>query len=82
MVAPVLQKYDARLDAKSRLTIRGAESQYYAVTVFNGGRVVLEPRVLVPPEAVSKRTLKMLDGGAKNFKKRKVSPPVELDKYL
>jgi hypothetical protein len=46
---------------------------HYAVKTFSDGHVLLEPRVLVPPEAVSKRTLKMMDKAANNFKQGKLS---------
>lgn len=82
MNATVVKEYDAHLDTKKRITLRGVETEYYAVKMFSDGRVMLEPRVLVPPEAVSKRTLKMLDQAAKNFKKGKVSEPIDLDRYL
>lgn len=82
MNTSVVKEYEAHLDTKNRITIRGAESEYYAVKTFSDGHVLLEPRVLVPPEAVSKRTLKMLDKAAKNLKQGKVSEPIDLDKYL
>ena len=78
----VVREYAVHLDAKGRITLRGVENEYYAVKELNDGRVVLEPRVLVPPEAVSKRTLKMMDRAAKNFKKGRVSAPIDLKRYL
>ena len=82
MKAAVINEYDAHIDMKKRITLRGARAEYYAVRMFDDGHIMLEPRVLVPPEAVSKRTLKMMDKAAKNFKKGKVSAPIDLDKYL
>ena len=82
MSATLVKEYEAHLDTKKRITIRGAESEYYAVKTFSDGHVLLEPRVLVPPESVSKKTLEIMDKGAKNFKQGKVSKPIELDKYL
>lgn len=82
MSLTVVREYDAHLDAKGRITLREAAAEYYAVKVFDNGRVMLEPRVLVPPEAISKRTLKSLDRAARNFKKGKASAPIELKKYL
>ncbi len=82
MNATIVKEYDAHLDTKNRITIRGAESEYYAVKAFRDGRVLLEPRVLVPPQAVSKRVLKMLDRSAVNVAKGKVSKPIDLDPYL
>ena len=78
----VVKEYEAHLDMKKRLTLRGAEAEYYAVQMFDDGHILLEPRVLVPPEAVSQKTLRMLDRAAKNFKRGKTSKPIDLDKYL
>ncbi len=82
MQTAVIKEYDAHLDMKKRVTLRGAEAEYYAVRMFDDGHIVLEPRVLVPPEMISKRTLKMLDKAAANFKKGNVSKPVDFDRYL
>jgi len=82
MNTAVVREYDAHLDAKKRITLRGAEAEYYAVRLFNDGHILLEPRVLVPPDAVSKKTLRMLDKAAKNYKKGTVSEPIDLDRYL
>jgi len=82
MPTTVVKEYDAHIDIKKRVTLRGAEAEYYAVRMFDDGHIVLEPRVLVPPEMISKRTLKMLDTAAANFKKGKVSKPIDLDRYL
>lgn len=79
MSTAIVHEYEAHLDTKNRITIRGAESEYYAVKAFSDGRVLLEPRVLVPPEFVSKRALKMMDRSATNFAKGKVSKPKNLD---
>ena len=82
MSVTLVKEYDAHLDMKKRVTLRGAEAEYYAVRMFEDGRIVIEPRVLVPPEMISKRTLKMLDKAATNLKKGKVSKPIDLDRYL
>ena len=82
MKATMIKEYDAHIDMKKRITLRGAGAEYYAVRMFDDGHITLEPRVLVPPESVSKRTLKMMDKAAKNFKKGKASAPIDLDKYL
>ena len=82
MSTKLIKEYDAHIDMKKRVTLRGAGAEYYAVKMFDDGHIVLEPRVLVPPDMISKRTLKMLDKSSKNFKKGKVSAPINLDKYL
>jgi len=82
MNVTLINEYDAHIDMKKRVTLRGAGAEYYAVKMFDDGHIVLEPRVLVSPDLISKRTLKMLDKSAKNFKKGKVSAPINLNKYL
>ncbi len=82
MKATVVKEYDVHLDMKKRVTLREAMAEYYAVQMFDDGRIMLEPRVLVPPETVSKRTLKMLDKAAMNLKNGKVSTPIDFKKYL
>jgi hypothetical protein len=81
MATSVLSQYTAHLDTKKRLTIRGALAEFFAVKVFTDGHVLLEPRVLVDPNVVSKRTLRMMDQSAANLKKRVVSPVIDLKKY-
>ena len=82
MNATIIKEYDAHLDPKRRITLRGVRNEYYAVRMFEDGRILLDPRVLVPPQAVSKRALAMLDRAAANFKKGNVSDPIDLDRYL
>ena len=82
MSATLVKQYDAHLDMKKRVTLRGAEAEYYAVQMFDDGHILLEPRLLVPPEAVSRKGLQMLDRAATNFKNGKVSQPIDLDRYL
>jgi len=81
MTTSVLNQYTAHLDAKKRLTIRGAWAEFFAVQVFDDGHVVLKPRVLVDPAAISRRTLRMMDHSAANLKKQKASPAINLEKY-
>ena len=49
----IKRQFNAKLDTKSRVTIRGAQSEYYEITEYDNGKLVLEPRVLVNPESVS-----------------------------
>ena len=82
MNAEIVKEYEAHLDTKGRITLRGAENGYFAVKMFRDGRVLLNPCILVPQDAVSKKTLTALDQAVKNFKQGKVSAPIDLDKYL
>ncbi|OGV68930.1 MAG: hypothetical protein A2283_16795 [Lentisphaerae bacterium RIFOXYA12_FULL_48_11] len=81
MTTAVLNQYTAHLDTKKRLTIRGALSEFFSVKVFTDGHVVLEPRVLIDPNVISKKALRMMDQSVANMKKRVVSPVIDLKKY-
>ena len=70
--------YDAKMDSKKRVTLRGAKYEYYNVQEMDDGRVILSPRVLVPPFEVSENTLKTMDRSMENFKAGKVSKPIKL----
>ena len=72
----IINSYNSKVDSKNRITLRKARFDYYNVQEFEDGKIVLEPRVLVPPFEVSKKTLKMMDKSISNVKKGKVSKPV------
>ncbi|MBM3853357.1 MAG: hypothetical protein FJ399_09395 [Verrucomicrobia bacterium] len=74
----MIESYDIAADAKQRISLRGAKSKYFHVQAFSDGCYLLEPRVLVPPEAIPARTLRMLDASAANFKAGRASAPVDL----
>ena len=82
MMETIIRKYDAKLDSKKRLTIRGTKFEFYHINEFNDGTIVLKPRVLVNPNEISENTLRMMDNSVKNYKKGAVSRPVNLDKYF
>ncbi len=82
MPTALVKEYDAHLDGKKRVTLRGATAEYYAVQIFSTGVVVLEPRVLTHPANVSPKTLRMMDKAMGHFKKGKVSPPIDFRKHL
>lgn len=79
-MAPV-KEYDARIDTKKRVTLRGARYDHYHVQEYSDGRIVLEPRELVAPFEVSKKTLTTMDQSMKNLKKGKVSKPIDLSAF-
>jgi hypothetical protein len=81
MATAVLNQYTAHLDTKKRLTIRGALAEFFAVKEFSDGHVLLEPRVLVDPATISKRTLRVMDQSAGNLKAGRASPVIDLAKY-
>ena len=77
-MALAINSYTSKVDSKKRITLRKARYEYYDVQEFDDGKIVLEPRVLVPPFEVSKNTLKMMDKSMNNLKKGKVSKPIKL----
>lgn len=77
----LLSEYEAKLDNKKRVTIRNAPFPFYKIKVYKNGKVVMEPRVLVDPNKISSDTLRIIDSSVKNFKKGKVSKPIDFSKY-
>ena len=78
----VVEAYDVAADAKKRISLRNAKTKYFHVKALSNGCYVLEPRVLVPPQAISARSLKMLDKSAVNLKKGLASAPVDFTACL
>jgi hypothetical protein len=78
----VVERYDVAADAKKRISLRNAKAKYFHVKTLSNGCYLLEPRVLVPPQAISARSLKMLEKSAANFKKGLASPPIDLSPFL
>jgi hypothetical protein len=78
----VVQDYDIAADAKNRISLRGAKAKYFNVKVFSNGTYLLEPRVLLPPEAIPARTLKILERSIQQFKKGKASAPIDLTPFI
>ncbi len=76
-----IKNYIAHLDNKRRITLRGADHQYYNVKEYGNGCIILEPRELTIPENVSARTLKEMDNAVKNFKKGDVSQAIDLSDF-
>ena len=77
----VVQLYDIAADTKNRISLRGARTKYFHVKALSNGCFLLEPRVLVPPHALSARTRKMLDQSATNLKKGLASEPIDLSAF-
>ena len=74
----IVEQYDTSADNKKRISLRGAQAKYFHVKALSNGSYLLEPRVLVPRDAVPARTLKMLEQSVANLKKGKVSTPIDL----
>ena len=45
-----VREYDAKIDAKKRITLRNTPFEYYHVAELPDGKILLEPRVLVDPD--------------------------------
>jgi hypothetical protein len=65
----ILGNYDVAADSKKRISLRSAKTKYFHVKELSNGCFYLEPRVLVPPQAISAHSLKMLDKSAVNLNK-------------
>ena len=78
MSTAVQGRYHAHLDAKKRLTLRGAKYEYYEVREYDNGVILLEPRELVLPDNISKRTLQMMDESIRNLDAGNVSAPIDI----
>lgn len=81
MKKKIVKEYTTRIDAKNRITIREPQYVNYKVSVYQDGSVVLNPRVLVDPNEISEKSLKMLGKSVENFKKGNVSGKVKIDEF-
>lgn len=76
-----VRDYIVHIDSKKRVTLRGAAYQYYNVRKYKNGCIILEPRELKVPEAISARTLEDMDKAIANFKKGDVSEVINLSDF-
>ncbi len=81
MPADIKVRYQAHLDTKKRLTLRGAKYDYYEVHEYDNGIILLEPRELVRPPELSKRTLQTMDESIRNLNAGSVSAPIDLSGF-
>ena len=81
MEAAIRTNYNAHLDSKRRLTLRGASHEYYNVKEYDNGFILLEPRELVVPAEISTNTLKMMDASIKNMSAGNVSEAIDLSEF-
>lgn len=77
----VINNYIAHTDNKKRITLRKSKFKYYEVKEYDNGCLVLVPRELVKPKSISNETLKVMDRSIANFKKGKVSAPIDLSDF-
>jgi len=78
----VIERYDVAADAKKRISLRNAKTKYFHIKSLSNGCYLLEPRVLVPPQAVPARTLKMLERSVAHLKNGMASAPIDLAPFL
>lgn len=76
-----IKEYDAKVDGKNRVTLRGAQYEYYNVKEYDNGCYLLEPRKLAIPEEISKRTLCDMDKAVSNLQIGKTSAPIDLSDF-
>lgn len=77
----VVDRYTVAADEKKRISLRGAKTKYFEVNVLSDGSYLLQPRILVPPQAFSARTLKMLSQSVTNLKRGVASEPLDLSQF-
>ena len=80
-MALAVKTYDAKIDSKKRITLRSALYEYYHVEEYDDGRIILEPRELVPPFQTSEKSLAMMDLSMENLKQGKVSSAIDLSGF-
>jgi hypothetical protein len=78
----VVADYNVVADAKKRISLRGAKAKYFHVQALSNGSYILEPRVLVPLQAISARSLKMLEKSVAGLKQGVASAPIDLMEFL
>jgi hypothetical protein len=71
---PVSREYDTAADAKNRISLRGAKTKYFHVKPLPNGGYVLEPRVLVAPQAPDRKRRAASGTVAGGVPKRKRPP--------
>lgn len=77
--AALPKAYDAHVDAKKRVTIRGASHQFFRVLHRKDGTILLKPRELVDAP-VSARTIECIKKSLASMKAGKRGVPVDLKK--
>jgi hypothetical protein len=80
-IVSALKEYDAHVDAKKRVTIRGATTGSFHVVHRKDGTILLKPRELQDGPAVSAKALRGMDEAMKNLRAGKRSKPADLKKY-
>ncbi len=77
----VIREYDAKLGAKKRITLRNVLFDYYHVSEYKDGKIILDPRELTTPFQISANSLSMMDNSIQNMKEGKVSEKIDLSEF-
>lgn len=81
VVSVPVMEYDAKVDAKKRVTLRNVNYEYYHVRQMSDGIIILEPRELRAPSQISANTLAMIDKSMENLKRGITSDPIDLSEF-
>ena len=73
-----VREYDARVDTKKRVTLRGTQYRHYRVREYADGRIEMRPQELVE---VSARTVEMMDRAIENLDKGEAGKPLDLSRF-
>ena len=76
-----VKEYTVHIDSKKRVTLRGAQYQYYNVKEYKNGCIILEPRELTVPEGISLESMCYMVRAIATFKKGTVSPAIDLSDF-
>lgn len=79
----VRKEYDAKLDSKRRLVIRGDREELYERYLVRhraDGVIELRPQKMVDVASISDATLDMIDKSMENLEQGVASSPIDVDK--
>ena len=77
-MAAITRSYNAKVDAKQRITLRNTRFKRFTVKEYQDGSILLEPEEPVSPFHVSADTLAMMDSAMEEMQRGVVSPPIDL----
>lgn len=73
-----VREYDARVDMKRRVTLRGTQYRNYHVREYADGRIEMLPQELVE---VSSRTVEIMDRSIENLNKGVAGEPLDVSRF-
>ncbi|MDA3950960.1 MAG: hypothetical protein PF508_17265 [Spirochaeta sp.] len=73
-----VREYDARVDMKKRVTLRGTQYRNYHVREYADGRIELLPQELID---VSARTVEMMDRSINRLNAGTAGEPLDLSRF-